>query len=161
MPPAQPSGTAGLETVNDHRAIRLAKRHVNVVVLAGVAVALAVCVAGPWELGRAAQRAQNREACEVVRSLTQNLADRMHATAASSRKLEQESRRTAAIWRAMGAAISDQHSSDDDTVLRLGADLAAINERLGDQEEQFASETDRRAADLDATVASRCDEDGF
>ena len=32
---------------------------------------------------------------------------------------------------------------------------------MADQEAQFASETDRRAADLDATVASRCDKDGF
>ena len=147
--------------MNDHRATRLAKRHVNVVVLAGVAVALAVCVAGPWELGRAAQRAQNREACEVVRSLTRNLADRMHAMAASSRELEQESRRTAATWRAMDAAIPERHSSGDDTFLRVSADLAAINERLADQEERFASETDRRAADLDARIASRCDEGGL
>ena len=161
MPPAQPPGTAGLEAVNGHQAARLAKRRVNALVLAGVAVALAVCVAGPWELGRSAQRAQNREACEVVRSLTRNLADRMHATAASSRELEQESRRTAATWRAMGAAIPEQHSSGDDTVLRLSTDLAAINERLADQEERFASETDLRAADFDATVASRCDEGGL
>ena len=56
--------------MSDRQAARLAKRHASVVVLAGVAVALAVCVAGPWELGRAAQRAQNRNACEVVRSLT-------------------------------------------------------------------------------------------
>ena len=161
MPPAQPPGTAGLETMNDHRATRLAKRHASVVVLAGVAVALAVCVAGPWELGRAAQRAQNREACEAVRSLTQGLANRMHATAASVRGFGQESRRTAANWRAMNAAIPEQHSSGDDTVLRLSANLAAINERLAGQEEQFASETDRRAADLDATVAPQCDEGGF
>ena len=161
MPPAQPSGTAWLETVNDHRATRLAKRHVNVVVLAGVAVALAVCVAGPWELGRAARRAQNHEACEAVRSLTQGLANSLHADAASVRGFEQESRRTAATWRAMGAAIPEQHSSGDDTVLRLSADLAAINEHMADQEERFASETDRRASDLDARIALRCDEGGF
>lgn len=161
MPPAQPSGSAGLETVNAHRATRLAKRHVNVVVLAGVAVALAVCVAGLWELGRAAQRAQNREACEVVRSLTQNLADRMHAMAARSRELEQESRRTAATWRAMDAAIPEHHPSGDDIFLRVSADLAAINERLADQEERFASETDLRAADLDVRIVPRCDEGGL
>ena len=147
--------------MNDHRATRFAKRRTKVAVIAGAAIALAVCVAGPWELGRAAQRAQNREACEVVRSLTQNLADRMHAMAASSRELEQESRRTAATRRAMDAAIPEHHSSGDDIFLRVSADLAASNERLADQEERFASEIDLRAADLDATVASRCDEGGF
>ena len=147
--------------MSDHQATRLAKRRVNVIVLAGAAIALGVCVAGPWELGRAARRAQNHETCEAVRSLTQGLANSLHADAASVRGFEQESRRTAATWRAMGTAIPEQHSSDDDTVLRLGADFAAINERLADQEERFASETDLRAADLDATVASRCDEDGL
>ena len=115
--------------MSDHQAARLATRRVNALVIARAAVATAVCVAGTWELGRAAQRTQNREACEAVRSLTQGLANRMHATAASVRGFGQESRRTAATWRAMGAAIPEQHSSGDDVVLRLGADLAAINER--------------------------------
>ena len=138
-----------------------AKRRTIVVVIAGATVALAVCVAGPWELGRAARRAQNREACEAVRSLTQGLANSLHANAASVRGFEQESRRIAAIWRAMGAAIPEQHSSGDDIVLRLSADLAASSERMADQEERFASEANRRAADLDARIVSRCDEGGL
>lgn len=146
--------------MSDHQATRLAKRRVNIIVLAGAAIALGVCVAGPWELGRAARRAQNHEACEAVRSLTQNLADRMHAVAADSRRLEQESRHTAIAWQAMGAAIPEQHSSGDDISLRVSADLAVSNEHLADQEAQFASETDRHAADLDAKIASRCDEGG-
>lgn len=150
-----------METVNGHQAARLAKRRTNIVLIAGAAVALAVCVAGPLELGRAAQRTQSREGCEAVQSLTQGLANRMHATAASVSEFGQESRRTAATWRAMGAAIPEQHSSGDDVVLRLSADLAVINERLAGQEEQFASETDRRAVDLDAVVALRCDEGGL
>ena len=147
--------------MSDHQAARLAKRRVNALVIARAAVAAAVCVAGTWELGRAAQRTQNREACEAVRSLTQGLANSLHADAASVRGFEQESRHTAATWRAMGAGIPEQHSSGDDIVLRLSVDLAASNERLGGQEEQFASETDRHAADLDATVASLCDDGGF
>lgn len=147
--------------MSDHQAARLAKRRVNVIVLAGVAVALAVCVAGPWELGRAARRAQNHEACEAVRSLTQGLANTLHADAASVCELEQESRRIAATWRAMGAAIPEQHSSGDDIFLRISTDLAASNEHMADQEERFASETDLRAADLDARIASRCDEGGL
>lgn len=139
----------------------VAKGRVSAVVIAAAAVALIVCVAGSWELGRGAGRAQRREACEAMRSLTHGLADGMRSTAASMRKLEQESRRIAVTWRAMGAGIPERHSSGDDILLQIGADIAASNERMADQEEQFAMETDQRAADLDAKVASQCEGDGL
>ena len=137
-----------------------AKSRVNAVVIAGAAVALVVCVAGPWELGRTARRAQDREACEAVRSLTQGLADSMRAMAASIRGFEQENRCIAATWRTMGAAIPERHSSGDDVLLQMSADIAAGSERTADKERQFANETDQRAADLDARIASRCEGDG-
>ena len=38
--------------------------------------------------------------------------------------------------------------------------IAAGSERTADKERQFANETDQRAADLDARIASRCEGDG-
>jgi len=140
----------------------LGKGRVSAVIVAGAAaIALAVCVAGPWEIGRTARRAQDREACEAMRSLTQGLSDSMRSMAASVRGFEQDNRRIAATWRAMGAAIPERHSSGDDILMQISADSAASSERSADQEEQFASETDRHAAELDARIASRCGGDGL
>ena len=147
--------------MSDNQTTRFAKRRTKVAAIAGAVIALVVCVAGSWELGRAARRARDREACETVRPLTQGLADRMHAMAASMRGFEQEDRRLAATWRTMGAAIPEQHSSGDDVFLQISADTAASSEHLADQDEQFANETDQRAADLDASIASRCHEGGL
>jgi len=82
-----------------------------------------VCVAGPWEIGRTARRAQDREACEAMRSLTQGLSDSMRSMAASVRGFEQDNRRIAATWRAMGAAIPERHSSGDDILMQISADV--------------------------------------
>ena len=139
----------------------LAKGRLNAVVIAGAVIALLACVAGPWELGRSARRAQHHEACEAMRSLTQGLADRMHAMAASMRGFEQEDRRLAATWRFMDGAIPERHSGGDDLLLQSSANIAASSERTADQEGKLANETDRHAADLDAKVASRCKEDGL
>lgn len=76
----------------------LAKSRLDAVVIAGAVIALLACVAGPWELGRSARRAQHREACEAMRSWTQGLSDGMRSMAASLRGLEQEDRRLAATW---------------------------------------------------------------
>lgn len=136
------------------------RRNTRIVILAAATLMLAVCVAGPWELGRAARHAQVRDACKTIRSLSQGLSDNMRATAASVRGFEQESRRIAATWRTMGAAIPERHSSGDDALLQLAARMTADNERAADQGVRFASEADQQAADLDARIASLCEGHG-
>ena len=138
----------------------VANGRVSAVVIAAAAVALIVYVAGSWELGRSARRAQRREACEAMRPLIQGLADSMRSMAGSMRGFEQEDCRLAATWRAMDDAIPGRHPSGD-VLLRIDADIAASNERTADQEGQLATEADRHAADLDAKVASQCEGDGL
>lgn len=139
----------------------LEKGRLNAVAIAGAVIALLVCVAGPWELGRSARRAQHREACEAMRSWTRGLSDGMRSTAASLRELEQEDHRLAATWRAMVAATPTPHSATDDKLLKIDASIADSSERSAEQQREFAMETDRHAADLDAMVASRCEGDGL
>ncbi len=139
----------------------LAKSRLDAVVIAGAVIALLACVAGPWELGRSARRAQHREACEAMRSWTQGLSDGMRSMAASLRGLEQEDRRLAATWGAMGAGVPMPHSAADGKLLQIDASIAASNERSAEQEKQFAMEADQYAADVDGMVASRCEGDGL
>ena len=112
----------------------LEKSRLKAVVIAGAVIALLVCVAGPWELGRSARRAQHREACEAMRSWSRGLSDGMRSTAASLRELEQEDRRLAATWRAMVAGVPTPHSAAADKLLQIDASVADSNERSAEQQ---------------------------